>query len=56
MCALITVMPRSLVIPRRRSRTTRSQFLARRDAGQALRAAMTIPALAAPVPTGMQSG
>jgi hypothetical protein len=55
-CAqLTTLMTCYLVIPRRRSRTTRLQFLTRRDAGHALKAAMTIPALAGPAPAGMQS-
>jgi hypothetical protein len=55
-CAqLTTLMTRYLVIPRRGSRTTRLQFLTRRDAGHALEAAMTIPALAGPALAGMQS-
>jgi hypothetical protein len=45
-CTLTTLMIRHLLIPRRRSRTTRVQLLTRRDAGHALKAAMTIPALA----------
>ena len=44
-----------LVIPRRRSRTTRLQLLTRRDAGHVLKAAMTIPALAGQASAGMQS-
>ena len=55
MCELTTLMTRYLVIPRRRTRTTRLQLLTRRDAGHALKATMTIPALAGPAPAGMQS-
>ncbi len=55
MCALTTLRIQPLVTPRRRTRTTRSLLLTRRDAGQALRAAMTIPALAGPARVGMQS-
>jgi hypothetical protein len=54
-CALTTLMTRYLVMPRRRSRTTRLQLLTRRDAGHAPKAAMTIPALAGPAPAGMQN-
>jgi len=55
MCALTTLMTRSLVTTRRRSHTTRSQLLARRDAGHTLKAAITIPTLAGPASGGMQS-
>jgi hypothetical protein len=50
MCTLTTLMTRYLVIPRRRTRAARLQLLTRRDAGHALKAAMTIPALAGPGP------
>lgn len=55
MCALTTLMTRYLVIPRRRTRTTRWQLLTRRDAGHRLKATVPIPALAGPAPAGMQS-
>ena len=55
MCELTTLMTRYLVIPRRRTRTTRLQLLTRRDAGHALKAAPTIPALADPAPAAMPS-
>jgi hypothetical protein len=55
MCSLTTIRTQHLVTPRRRTRTTRLQFLTRRDAGQALKAAVTTPALAGPAPAGMQS-
>jgi hypothetical protein len=55
MCTLTTLTTRYLVIPRRRSRTTRLQHLTRRDAGHALKAAMAIPALADPAPARIQS-
>jgi hypothetical protein len=55
MCSLTTLRTQHLVIPHRWSRTTRLQLLTRRDAGHALGAAMTIPALPGPAPAGMQS-
>jgi hypothetical protein len=50
MCSLTTIRTQHLVTPRRRTRTTRLQLLTRRDAGQALKAAVTTPALAGPGP------
>ena len=55
MCALTTLRTQHLVTPRRRTQTTRLLLLTRRDAGQALKAAMTIPALPGPPPAGMQN-
>jgi hypothetical protein len=55
MCALTTLRIQHPVKTRRRTQMTRLLFLTRRDAGQALNVAMTIPALAGPPPAGMQS-
>ena len=55
MCALTTLRIQHLVTPCRQTQTTRLLLLTRRDAGQALKAAMTIPALSGPLPAGMQS-
>jgi hypothetical protein len=55
MCALTTLRTQHLATPRRRTRTTGLLLLTRSVAGQALKAAMTIPALAVPAPAGMQS-
>ncbi len=55
MCALTTFRIQHLMTPPRRTETTRLLLLTRRDAGQALKAAVTVPALAGPPSAGMQS-
>ena len=56
MRALATLVTRHQVTPRRRTRTARLQLPARRDARQALRVAMTIPAFALPIPAQAPAG
>ena len=55
MCALTSLRTQHLATPRRRTRTTGLVFLTRGDAGPALKAAMSFPALSGPAPAGPQS-